>query len=57
MRNIVDLPAPFGPSSAVTPGPIVEADVGDGDERTEPLRDALGDDAWLRAHRKASIRR
>ena len=23
MRRIVDLPAPFGPSSAVTPGPTV----------------------------------
>ena len=27
----------------------VEADVGDGDERPEPLRDVLGDDAWLRS--------
>ena len=48
MRNIVDLPAPFGPRSAVTPGTDVEADVRDGDERAEPLRDPVGDDAWLR---------
>ena len=33
IRSIVDLPAPFGPRSAVTPGPTLEADVGDGDER------------------------
>ena len=34
----------------------LEADVGDRDERAEPLRNALGDDARL-AHLNASVRR
>ena len=39
-------------------GADVEADVRDGDERAEPLRDSVGDDAWLGgAQRNASIRR
>ena len=41
MRSSVDLPAPFGPSSAVTPGPTSKLNVGDGDDVAEPLRDAF----------------
>ena len=39
-RSTVDLPAPLGPSSAVTPGPS-EGHVGHGHDAAEPLRDAV----------------
>ena len=38
------LPGTVRPEEGGHPGPDLEADVGDGDERPEPLRDALGDD-------------
>ena len=41
MRITVDLPAPLGPSSAVTPAPMVKRDVADGDDAAEELRHAV----------------
>ena len=49
-RSTVDLPAPFGPSSAVTPGPTGEADVGDGHHVAEPLRHVVELDHGCRRH-------
>ena len=57
MRNIVDLPAPFGPSSAVTPGPTSKLTSETATSGPNHFDTPSADDARLARHRNASSRR
>ena len=55
--RVVDLPEPFGPSSAVTPGADAEREVGDRHQVAIPLRDMLEHDRRLAGEQRDRARR